>query len=246
MQTSTLYRLAGAALAGSALTLAAVTWAERFTGPDLDLAPPLVGPAAGPVHLASFVAFALFLPGLTGLFLAHRDRLGVVGGTAFVLTGLGFWCAVLPHTVLDFGAIPSTVAALPPEQAVDLVFGMYDAIGPVSAVALPLVVLGTLGLGVATWRARVLPRWAATAGLAAVPVAVLLGVLGAVGAPVPHPPFALFLGLAGYGVALLGGAADRVSRRDGAHERSVRENLSPERAARGSLRRKGRLAAGDR
>lgn len=202
------YRLPGAALAASALVLAAVTWAERFTGPDLDRTPQLVGAAAGPVHVASFLAFALFLPGLVGLYLAQRGRLGAVGTAGLVATAAGFWCGVLPHTVLDLGAIPPVFAALPPAQATALVNGMYDAIGPLSAVGLPLAVFGLLALAVATARAGVLPRWARMAGLAAVPAAVLLGVLSGLlpALPVPHPPVALDLALAVYGVALAGRA----------------------------------------
>lgn len=202
----TLHRLAGVALAVSGLTLAAVTWAERFTGPDLDMAPPLVGAAAGPVHLVSFLAFLLFLPGLTGLYLAQRSRLGRVGTAGFAATAVGFWCGVLPHTVLDFAAIPQVFAALPPEQATGVVNEMYDAIGALSGVGLALAVLGMLTVAVTTARARVLPRPARIAGLAAIPVAVALGALVgmAPGVPVPHPPVALDLALACYGVALAG------------------------------------------
>lgn len=204
MSTS-LYRLSGAALTLSALALAAVTWAERFTGPDLDAVPPLVGAGAGPAHVASFLAFLLFLPGLTGLYLAQRARIGPIGTGGFVATAVGFWTGVLPHTVLDFAAIPETFAALPPEQATALVDRMYDAIGPLSMAGMPLVLLGMVALGIATLRARVLARWAGVAGLAAIPVAVLLGVLGGMlpAVPVPHPPVALDLALAGYGVALI-------------------------------------------
>jgi hypothetical protein len=48
----------------------------------------------------------------------------------------------------------------------------------------------------------VLPAWAPIASLAAIPVAVLAGVLGDAGWVLPHPPAWLFLGLAAYGPAL--------------------------------------------
>ena len=48
-------------------------------------------------------------------------------------------------------------------------------------------------------RHRLLPAWAPIASLAAVPVAVLAGVLGDAGWVLPHPPAWLFLGLAAYG-----------------------------------------------
>jgi hypothetical protein len=61
-------------------------------------------------------------------------------------------------------------------------------------------------------RRRALPRWAPVVSLLAIPVAVLAGVAGDAGLPVPHPPAWLFLGLSAYGVALLRTSASRVAR----------------------------------
>lgn len=204
MDTPTLYRISGACLAISATTLAAVTWAERFTGPDIDRVPPLVEPAAVPVHVVSFLAFLLFAPGLVGLYLAHRDRLAALLGCAAV--GIGFSLGVLPHTVLDFSAIPVVVDALPEPDSTALVDRMYGIVGVLASVGGLLGVAGIVTLGVVLLRAGRLPRWAGIAGLAAVPAAVLLGVVGGVlpGVPMPHAPVALDLGLAAYGLALAG------------------------------------------
>lgn len=79
-------------------------------------------------------------------------------------------------------------------------------------IGLPLVLLGVVTLAVVTLRRRALPRWAPVVGLPAIPVAVLAGVAGDAGVPLPHPPAWLFLGLSAYGFAVLRSRVARAPR----------------------------------
>ena len=118
----------------------------------------------------------------------------------------GIW----PHTVV--GAVPYSVAeasldsGLDPATANDRLEGVYAVhtwIGTTASVALPLMLAALVTLAVVALRHRLLPAWAPLAGLVAIPVAVLAGVLGEAGWALPHPPAWIFLGLAAYGPALL-------------------------------------------
>lgn len=196
-------RTAGIVLTVGAVTLAIVTWLELFFGPQVEPAPstPLVTPGAIPIHIVSFLGFL-------GMLLAFPtigrvlDRRG--GVAASYILAIGFSLGVIPHTVLDFSAIPMAFAELEQAQAVELTGRMYSVIGPMAMVGMLAIVAGFITLAVATRRAGVLPQWVAVVGFAAIPGVVLLEVVGGLlpSLPVPHGPVALDLAVAAYGVAL--------------------------------------------
>lgn len=196
-------RTAGIALTVGALALAIVTWLELFFGPvvDTDPATALVTPGAVPIHIVSFLAFLALVLALPTLGRVLNRRSGVLASFGLAV---GLWLGVVPHTVLDFSAIPMAFDELDRAQATALTDRMYEVIGPLAMIGLLLVVVSIITLAVAGWRTAALPRWAAWAGFAALPGAALLGVLGGLlpDVPVPHPPVALDLVLAAYGIAL--------------------------------------------
>lgn len=211
-------RGSGLALAFGASVLAVVTWLERFFGPTVDLDPDaaLVAPGAVPIHVASFVAFLFVVVGLTTLAAIQPTATARVSALGLAA---GLWLGVLPHTVLDFSAIPIVFDELPRAEAVTLTNRLYDVIGPLAIIGGLLAIVSLVVLSLATRRTGVLPRWAWMSGLASVPVAIALGALvGLLPAlPVPHPPVALDLAVAVFGLALYRSASgDQSLRRGGA------------------------------
>jgi len=107
----------------------------------------------------------------------------------------------VPYSVAEATLDPG----LSPQAADARLTAIHEAhpwIGVVASVALPVILVGIVVLAVVVLRHRLLPAWAPVVSLAAIPVAVLAGVLGDAGWAVPHPPAWLFLGLAAYGPAL--------------------------------------------
>lgn len=199
-------RTGGRFLLVGGITLALVTWAERFVGPlvqegrdvVLDPVPTRV------LHLVSYLAILLIPLGLAAFALVLRGS-GRVAVLACAGMGFGFALGALPHTVLDFAAIPTVFDRLPEAEAVAMVNDFYMIIGPVAGVGLLSIVVATLTLGTLGLRRGVLPHRLAWATLGAVPAAIALGVLASTfpQAPIPHPPVIFDLLIALYGWHLL-------------------------------------------
>jgi hypothetical protein len=189
---------AGLVTAG-ALGVALTTALEVVTAPYS----PAVSayPLNGAVHAAKVVAVVAFAVGLVAFAGELRRRGERVAATAArVLAGAALLGAVpysVVETLLGPGLTPASADA-----ALEATYGEHPWIGTVASIALPVALLSLVTLAVACLRARSLPAWAPVGSLVAIPVAVLAGVLGELGWAVPHPPAWLFLGLAGYGVAL--------------------------------------------
>ena len=125
----------------------------------------------------------LFLAGITGLYVRQADKAGRLGLIGFLLLGLSWW--------LQAGFVFSELFVLPvlattTPQFVESFLGIVNgspgdmnvgALSAVYGVVAVLYLLGGLVFGVATLRARVLPRWPAGLLIAAAvitPMAALL------------------------------------------------------------------------
>jgi hypothetical protein len=190
-------------LGGGALAVALTTAMEVVTAPySPAVSAYWLNPA---VHVLKVIAVLVVAAGLVGLATVGPGggrRLGRVGSAAAVVLALATVAGAGPYSVvearLDGGLTPAAA-----DRELEVVYDAEPWISALAMVALPLVLLGLVALAVAVLRSRALPRWAPVVSLLSLPVAVLAGVLGEAGLPVPHPPAWLFLGLAAYGLALL-------------------------------------------
>jgi hypothetical protein len=126
-------------------------------------------------HNLHFISAALLLFGVVGLYLAHSERLGVMGHFAFVLALLGtafyFASGVLTAAILPFiaGTAPNVVAAGGP---------LFHPPLPIIAISLGLFSLGWMAIGFVTATAGIAPSWAGW-----------LVALGAIVQAIPPHPF---------------------------------------------------------
>ena len=163
-------------------------------------------PVNGAVHLGKVAAALALVAGLLRLAGWLRERGTPVGAAAAGALAAATLVGAVPYSAveatLDPGLSPAAANA-----RLDEVYAANPWIVSAAGVALPLAVVGLATLAVVVLRRRLLPAWAPVAGLVALPVAVLAGVLGGAGWPLPHPPVWLFLGLAAYGPAWARGMA---------------------------------------
>ena len=181
-------------VAGGALGIAVTTAAEVLTAP---YSPHMslfgLNPA---VHVLKVLAAVVFIGGMLALAARHRATLGRVGVGAAGALAAGTSFGAVPYSVvettLDPGMGPDAAAAwLDASYA-----GRLAWIGYLAAVGMLLVLVGLITLTVVVLRRRMLPRWRAWLGLAAIPAGVLSAVLSeTTGLPVPHPPAWVFLGI---------------------------------------------------
>ncbi len=181
------------------LGIAATTALEVVTAPYS----PAVSayPVNGAVHAVKVVAVLVLAIGLLRFAGGLRRRgervaAGAAGGIA-VAALLG----AVPYSVVEATLSPGLSPAAA-DARLDEIYDEQVWIGTVASIALPLVLVALVTLAVVVLRHRLLPAWAPALSLAAIPVAVLAGVLGGAGWAVPHPPAWIFLGLAAYGPAL--------------------------------------------
>ncbi len=130
-----------------------------------------------------FAMCLLFLIGVTGLYARQADKAGWIGLAGFVLLGFSFWLQTA-FVFIELFVLPVVATSLP--AFVDSYLGVVnghpgvmDIGGIASAYGLLSIcyLLGGLLFGIATFRAAILPRWAAVllAGAALItPAAALL------------------------------------------------------------------------
>jgi hypothetical protein len=168
-------------------------------------------PLNGAVHVAKVVAALAFAAGFVLLARRLRDPLGRVGSVAMGTVGLATVLGAVPYSVaeasLDGGLTPAAA-----DERLEAIYADHTWISTAAMIGLPLVVAGVVTLAVVTRRRRALPRWARAVSVLAIPGAVLVGVAGDAGVPLPHPPAWLFLGLSAYGFAVLRSRVARVPR----------------------------------
>jgi hypothetical protein len=150
------------------------------------------------IGLASFVGTLLLVVGLPGIAVRQVERAGRLGFIGFVLTSIGAFLETILFAM--FVLILPWLAQVAPKLA-----GSNN--GPPSLfiaflVASVLLTLGGILLGIATMRAKILPRWA---GLLLIIGAILNivdfplnGALGSIIGTVSFVLFALAFGWMGY------------------------------------------------
>lgn len=128
----------------------------------------------GPAHVVLFASWVLIMVGLPGLYARQANRAGRLGLAGFVITMV----AIAYHlylTLYEGFAVPvmaddpATRALLGPDQP--LAHGA-GALGPVAF----LLMVGFPVLGLATLRARVLPRATGWLQIAALPASILAAI----------------------------------------------------------------------
>ena len=171
-------------------------------------------PLNGAVHVAKVVAVVVLVLGLAGLARSLRGAGERVAAVAAGVLAAGTVLGAVPYSVVE-ATLDSGLAPAAADARLEQIHLEQAWIGTAASIALPISVLSVVVLGVVVLRRRLLPAWAPIVSLAAIPVAVLAGVLGDAGWVLPHPPAWLFLGLAAYGPALVRAAApgERVAAR---------------------------------
>jgi hypothetical protein len=207
MESAGLFRRCGAALAVGALLCGAAITAEAVTDPsDADRAPHYVASLAAPVALVLFGGILVLLIGFAGLF-AFLHRAGDRGQGGALAMAIGLAVAEIPHTILDFSANPVLFDRLPGAQAHDLVENHISSLpGLLSGIGVLPLLIGSIVLAVRQWRHGALPRWAPRFAIACLVLAIAELPLSGVAWWLPHGPVLLYVGLAGYGAALMGAA----------------------------------------
>jgi hypothetical protein len=165
---------------------------QQVSGTAVETALPIWGNAAyaGQIALMPFVVLAVYL--------AQRSTFGRFGTVASVtaLVGSLLYAASPIHQLMDVLAVDPRPAPEPPGRVI-IVFMSFFA----------LYAIGLMMLGIATWRARVLPTAAAIMLTLGVPIALAIGGI---------TPLALLV--YGSGAAWLGLAAFRVVSAATSHE----------------------------
>jgi hypothetical protein len=135
--------------------------------------------ATGRLQVAMAALLLFSLTGLIGAIvtgLMARAASRRIGTTGLVLTFLGFSAVTFSGTGYDAAAVASYRTGRD-IAGTERVLGEIDGfVAPALAGALfvPLMAIGVILMGIAFWRGRTIPRWAAGAMLAAFPV-ILLG-----------------------------------------------------------------------
>jgi hypothetical protein len=121
--------------------------------------------------------------GLTGIYARQAEKTGWLGLAGYLL--LNFWLAIiLGFTFVEVFILPALATIAP--TFVEAWLGMFngtsnginlDALSTVWTITGPLYILGGILFGIATFRARILPRWAGVllaVGTAMGPLAAVL------------------------------------------------------------------------
>jgi hypothetical protein len=157
VSTTTSYRLSGLALIiGSVLSII-YSVSEAFIGGPFPEA--LAGSVAVIGSLIGFIGSALVLLGLPGVYTRQMKPAGILGLLGFLFV----WYVILFQGVL----IPFTSVTVVPVIVTDaasrhlLANGPFASFDPFDYVNMMGATFGVLLLAIATWRARVFPRWTA-------------------------------------------------------------------------------------
>ncbi|HLZ59324.1 MAG TPA: hypothetical protein VKR06_20465 [Ktedonosporobacter sp.] len=171
MSSSTLYRLSGISL----------IWGGGFIALGYALHPAgdnpkdLANPLQIPVHLMIFFGIFLLLLGLIGLYARQSSRVGILGLAGLLLLFFALPMIEMPHTVAGFGLFPVLATKVPPQEALTLINSIFDStpLGIMSAISVPMAVLGTLISGIVTFRAHFLSRGIAMAFFSIIGIEIL-------------------------------------------------------------------------
>lgn len=164
MSSARLLRLSGLALV-LALPFQIIGFALH---PPSEAVPDVLKATYGPAHLVLLVSWVLILLGLPGLYARQAERAGKLGLIGFILTML---VTVYHFYLLLYEAFATPLLAKEPatRELVGLEGPLAHGVATVAMIFTPLVLVWPL-FGVATLRARVLPRGAAWLQIASLPV----------------------------------------------------------------------------
>ena len=133
----------------------------------IDVLESVTTPGWTTVHYVSFSMCIFGLFGLTGLYARQTDKAGWLGFAGYLLFSIFY---VITAAFQFVEALISPVLAIESPRFVEGLMGIVTghaseislgALPTVYAVAGGMYMLGSLLLGIATFRARILPRWAA-------------------------------------------------------------------------------------
>jgi hypothetical protein len=149
----------GACAGVAAVTLQAFQEIYQLSGTAVEIGLPIWGNVAyaGQIALMPFVVLALYL--------AQRSTFGRFGTVASVvaLVGTVLWAAASVHQLLDVLTVDQRPAPDPPGRVLVVALSCFA-----------LYAIGLMMLGIATWRAHVLPRIAAIMLTIGVPLGLAL------------------------------------------------------------------------
>jgi hypothetical protein len=126
-----------------------------------------------PAHALLWIAYALALPGWTGVYIVQASKAGIVGAVSFViiLIGIGFTTSIFSS---DVTFVPVIAQQFP--QLFSRIFtSSHIAIGIASVLTW---VLGNILFGLSIIQANVFPTWTGIVliiGIAIIPIAYLSG-----------------------------------------------------------------------
>ena len=161
MTASTLMRLAGLSAVLAGLCMIAMGMYHPVNVPEAVTTATWVN-----VHIAATAMGFFGLFGMAGLYARQVEKFGWLGLTGFFLLSLWFGL-VMPLSFVEAFILPRLATELP--QFVAGFLGMFTGVPSEIDLGIlptlwnisgPMFILGPLLFGIATFRARVLPRWA--------------------------------------------------------------------------------------
>lgn len=165
--TKSLYRFAGIAAIIAGIIFAGI---QPFHPPDT-FASVTTGKWAVIISLKLLMCF-LFLAGILGIFSMQKEKAGWLGLVAFAIFGLS-WALQSGFVFAELFVLPPLASVSPQfvESALSVGNGMaatmnIGALGSCYQLVGICYLLGGIGFGITTYRARVFPRW--PAGLLAI------------------------------------------------------------------------------
>jgi hypothetical protein len=223
ISAATLMRLAGLLAILSGLSLIVMGMLHPENDPIFVTTPTWIV-----VHIFAVSLGFFGVLGLVGLYARQAEKAGWLGLIGFLLFS-GWMALQMPFSFMEAAVLPHMVTAFPPFVAGFL--GMFTGIpSPVDLgilptlwnISTPIMILGALLFAIATFRAGILPRWAA--GLLALGCLMI-----SVGALVPTELQAkLILGPMGLGLAWMGYALLTERRAKSAEALQEQRIASPE------------------
>jgi hypothetical protein len=210
MTTSTLMRLAGLSAVVAGLCCIVIGMFHPVNVPSSVTTATWVN-----VHIFATAMGFFGLFGMLGLYVRQAEKSGWLGLAGFLLFSI--WLGlmmpfsfveafILPHLVTESPAFVEGVLGMFTGIASEIDLGILPTLWNISG---PIYILGPLLFGIATFRARILPRWAA----ALLALGAVLTPVGALVPPEYQPKIMIPIGLAlaWLGYALFSERGERVS-----------------------------------